>query len=177
MLFSDIGLKRSDPDYYAATVMNHIFGGGGFTSRLYSEIREKRGLVYSVYSHLSPYDHSALLIGRAGTANARVAETISVLREQWTLMSEKGISESELKDAKTYLTGSFPLRFTSSGSIASILVGMQQYRLGIDYLDRRNALVEAVTREDVNRLAKKLLDPKRLTITVVGLPEGVVSSN
>lgn len=177
VLFSDIGLKRADPDFYAATVMNHIFGGGGFTSRLYSEIREKRGLVYSVYSRLSPYDQSALLVGRAGTANARVGETLSVLREQWKLMSEKGISESELEDAKTYLTGSFPLRFTSSGTIASILVGMQQYNLGIDYLDRRNALVEAVTREDVNRLAKKLLDPKRLTITVVGKPEGVVSTN
>ncbi len=177
VLFAGAGLKRDDPDYYTAFVMNHILGGGSFTSRLYSEIREKRGLVYSVYSTLHPMDHSALILGSAATANARVGETLRVVGEEWDRMAAEGISADELMDAKTYLTGSFPLRFTSNGRIASILVGMQIEELGIDYLDRRNALIEAVTRRDVKRVAARLLDRRRLITVVVGKPDGVKNSH
>ncbi len=172
ILFADRGIKRSSPDFYAAYVMNHIMGNG-FTSRLYSEVREKRGLAYSVYSYLYPLDYSAMIMGGAGTANASVADTIKVVRKQWRKFAEKGVGKKELADAKTYLTGSFPLRFTSSSNIASILVGMQLDDLGIDYLDRRNSIIEAVSRDEVNRIAKKLLNADRLTFVVVGEPEGL----
>ncbi len=175
IVFGQEGIKRDDPDFYAAYVMNHVLGGGGFTSRLYGEVREKRGLAYSVYSSLYPLDHAALIVGGAGTANARVAETLSVVREEWRRLASGGLTEKELADAKTYLTGSFPLRFTSSGRIASMLVGMQRDNLGIDYLERRNSYIEAVTLDDVNRVARRILRADRLIVVVVGEPDGVTS--
>ncbi|MBT6095027.1 MAG: insulinase family protein [Rhodospirillaceae bacterium] len=177
LAFADQGLKREDPDFYAAYVMNRILGGGGFTSRLYAEVREKRGLAYSVHSNLYPFDASAMLLGGAGTANARVGETIEVIADEWQRMAEHGVSDAELNDARTYLTGAFPLRFSSSGRIARMLVGMQISGLEIDYLQKRNSFIEAVTRPDITRVAKKLLDTKRLTTVVVGKPDGVRASD
>ena len=175
IVFGQEGIKRDDPDFYAAFVMNYVLGGGGFTSRLYGEVREKRGLAYSVYSSLYPLDRAALILGGAGTANARVAETLSVVREEWRRLAAGGLTVNELADAKTYLTGSFPLRFTSSGRIASMLVGMQRDNLGIDYLERRNSYIEAVTLDDVNRVARRILHADRLIVVVVGEPDGVTS--
>jgi zinc protease len=176
IIFADQGLKRKDPDYYAANVMNRILGGGGFTSRLYAEVREKRGLAYSVYSSLYPFDASAIMLGGAGTANARVGETLQVIADEWRRMAADGVDDKELNDAKTYLTGAFPLRFSSSGRIARMLVGMRIADLGIDYLQKRNGLIEAVNRADIARMAKKLLDANRLTTVVVGKPQGVTIS-
>ncbi|MEQ8804745.1 MAG: pitrilysin family protein [Rhodospirillales bacterium] len=173
ILFADRGLMRNDPDFYAAYVMNHILGGGGFTSRLYSEVREKRGLAYSVYTYLHPMDRSAIYAGGAGTANARVAETIKVVGDEWAKLAQDGVTEAELTAAKQYLTGSFPLRFTATERIAAILVGMQTEDLGIDYLDKRNSYIEAVTLDDIRRVARKLLHPKDLTVVVVGQPKDV----
>lgn len=176
ILFADQGLLRDDPDFYAAYVMNHVLGAGGFTSRLYSEVREKRGLAYSVSSGLNPRRASATTVGGAGTANARVKETIDVIKTEWARMAAEGVSDAELQDAKTYLTGAYPLRFSASGRIARMLVGIQLADLGIDYVKNRNAFVDAVTRDDIARVAKKLLDAKRLVTIVVGRPEGVTSS-
>ncbi len=176
ILFAQHGLARNDPDFYAATVLNHMLGGGGFTSMLYKQVRERRGLAYSVGSYLQPLDRSALLIGSAGTANARVADTVKVIRDQWSAMAEKGVTQAQLDDAKTFLTGSFPLRFSSSGRIAGILVAMQLDELGIDFLDRRNALIEGVTLAHVNVLAKRLLAPDQLTFVVVGDPVNMTGS-
>lgn len=176
IVFAEKGLKRDHPDFYAAYVMNYVFGGGGFTSRLYNAIREERGLAYSVYSGLQPLDHAGLIFGAAATANANVAETIGLVRREWTRMADLGMTEKELADAKTYLTGSYPLRFTSSGSVAAMLVGIQMDNLGIDYMDRRNGLIEAVSLADVNRTAKNLLRADNLTVVIVGNPEGVKSS-
>jgi len=177
IVFAQRGLKRDDPDFYAATVLNHILGGGSFTSRLYDQVREKRGLAYSVHTSLAPLDHAAMIIGGAGTANERAAETVSVIRDQWRRVAEGGVTADELADTKTYLTGSFPLRFTSSNRIARILVAMQMEDLGIDYLDRRNGLIEEVTLDDVNRLAATLLDPDTLTFVVAGRPDGIVATD
>ncbi len=176
ILFAQAGIKRDNKDFYPAYVMNYVLGGGGFTSRLYNEVREKRGLAYSVYTALSPMASSALLQGGAGTANARVAETLGVVRAEWRRLAADGVEAAELADTKTYLTGSFPLRFSSSGRIAAILVAMQIDNLGIDFLERRNSYVEAVTRDAVNQVARRLLDPDGLTTVVVGEPEGVSSS-
>ena len=173
IFYAQEGIKRDHPDYYAAHIVNHVLGGGGFTSRLYGEVREKRGLAYSIYSSLYSLDRAALVFGSAGTANAGVAETLRLVRAEWRKMAEKGISESELSDAKTYQTGSFPLRFSSSESIASILVGMQLDDLGIDYLDKRNSYIEAVTLKDANRVARHLLKPETLTVVVAGQPQGL----
>lgn len=171
------GLKRDDKDFYATYVMNHILGAGGFTSRLYQEVREKRGLAYSAGTSAHPMQHAALILGGAGTANARVGETLAVFRAEWKRMADEGVTEAELQDAKTYLTGSFPLRFTSTGAVAGMLVAMQIDRLGIDFLDRRNDYIRAVTQADIARVARRLLDPKKLTAVVVGEPEGIKGTN
>jgi zinc protease len=169
--FAQTGLKRDDRRFYTLTVLNQILGGSGLTSRLFDEVREKRGLVYSVYTGLVPLDHAALIQGGAGTANERVAETVDVIRDQWRRFATGEITEVELDDSKTYLTGSFPLRFAGSRRLAGLLVSVQLENLGIDYLDRRKALIEAVTREDVNRLARDLLAPDKLSLVVVGRPK------
>ena len=171
--FGQGGIKREDPDFYAAYVMNYVLGGGGFESRLHEEVREKRGLAYSAFSYLSPLDHSALIIGGAGTANAQASQTIDIVRAEWKRMAEQGLSELELEDAKTYLTGSYALRFGSSPRIAAMLTGLQLENLGRDYFDIRNSLIEKVTLDDANRVAKSLLRPENLTLVVVGQPENV----
>ncbi|MEE8188560.1 MAG: pitrilysin family protein [Kiloniellales bacterium] len=171
--FGHRGVKRDDPDYYAAYVVNYILGGGGFASRLYGEVREKRGLAYSVYSYLNPMNRSALIVGGVGTQNERVALSLDLIRKEWRRMAEKGPSAEELRDAKTYLTGSFPLRFSSSGAISGMMVGMQLHSLGIDYLEKRNGFIEAVTIEDARRVARRLYDADKLTVVIVGRPEGV----
>jgi zinc protease len=177
MVFGHQGPQRDDPDYYAATVVNHLLGGGGFTSTLYQEVREKRGLVYSVSTSLYPLDHAGLIVGSAATANERAAETVQVVRDEWRVMAEGAITAERLEDAKTYLTGSFPLALTSSERIAGILVGMQLDNLGIDYLERRNALIEAVTLEEANRVAGEILDPDGITFVIVGRPEGIKATH
>jgi zinc protease len=177
MVFGHRGLKRSDPDFIPAYVLNHILGGGGFTSRLMHEVREKRGLAYSVNSFLQPLDHGALLIGSAATENARAGQSVELIRAEWRRLYEAGPSADELADAKTFLTGSFPLRFTTTGRIGRILVNLQLDDLGIDYLDKRNRLIEAVSLDDARRVAKRLLDPEALSFTIVGRPDGVSTTN
>lgn len=175
-LFAQPGLTRLDPDFYPAYVLTHILGGGGFESRLMQEVREKRGLAYSAYAYMRDFDEAGLIIGGVGTRNDAVAESISVVRQEWQTLQDIGVDQTALDNAKAYLTGSYPLRFTSSGAIARILVGIQFYDFPIDFIDNRNALVEAVTLEDVNRVAKTLLDPSALTVVVVGKPENVTPS-
>lgn len=176
VVFGHEGIKRADPDYYTAYVVNYILGGGGFSARLYKEIREKRGLAYSVYAYLNPLDHAALIMGGVATQNERVSESLDLIRAEWRRMAEDGPSAEELRNAKTYLTGSFPLRFSSSGRISGMLIGMQLSRLGIDYLDRRNGFIEAVTLDDARRVAKRLYDADKLTVVVVGRPEGITAT-
>jgi len=172
-LFGGAGLARSDPDYYAAYVMNHILGSGGFTSRLTEEVRNKRGLAYGVYTYLAPMYYSAIHIGRVATQNSAVVESLDIIRGELTRMRDHGVTEEELANAKTYLTGSFPLRLDSNGKIASLLVGIQLEDLGIDYIDRRNSYMEAVTLDDVNRMARRLLKPDALQVVVIGRQEGL----
>jgi zinc protease len=174
--FGHGSIKRDHPDFIAAYMVNSILGGGGFGSRLMQEVREARGLVYSVFSSLQPMEHAGLLFGGAGTMNERAAETIAVVREEFERMAEEGPSEEELEEAKTYLTGSYPLGFDSNSKIASRLLSIQQDDLGIDYVNRRNDLIEAVTLEEAKRVARSLIDPDGLVVTVVGRPEGVVST-
>ena len=170
VVFGQAGIARDDPDFYSAYVMNHILGGGR-GSRLNEEIREKRGLVYSVSSRLAPFDRAGLIVGRLATANARVKTALDLLRGEWRRMARDGVSEDELAAAKRYLNGSFPLGLDSTGSISRLLVGIQASRLGIDYIGRRPSLIDAVTAQDVRRVARLLLSPDRLAIVVAGNPE------
>jgi len=171
--FGSAGLKRDDPDWYAAYVMNYILGGGGFSSRLLTEVRVKRGLAYSVYSYLRPYDHGGLIFGGVASRNDRVAESLRLIGEEWRRMADKGVTAAELANAKTYLNGSFPLQLDSTSSIARLLVTIQMDNLGIDYLQRRARLIDAVTLEDVHRVAKRLLDAEHLAAVIVGDPKGL----
>ena len=168
--FGQIGVKRDDADYYAAYVMNYVLGGGGFSSRLYEEVREKRGLAYSVYSYLNPMDHVGLILGGVATKNDQVKNSIELIRAEWARMASEGISTKELAAAQAFLTGSFPLRLDSTSRIARILVAIQLEYLGFDYLDRRDSYIESVTTADVARVAGRLLDADGLTFVVVGAP-------
>jgi zinc protease len=171
--FGGLGLKRSDPDFVPAFVLNHILGGGSFSSRLYREIREKRGLAYSVYSSLAPMRHAGLFIGGVSTRNDRAAESLAIILEQIRQIAADGPSADELAKAKSYLIGSFPLRFDTSGKIASQLLEIQIENLGIDYIDRRNGLIQAVSADDVRRAAARFLTDARLLVTLVGRPDPV----
>ena len=168
IVFASHGVKRDDPDYYSALVMNHVLGGGSFTSRLYDEVREKRGLAYSVSTNIYSFDHGALLVGQAGTENSRAGETVKIIKDEWEKMAQNGASEAEVANAKTYISGAFPLRFTSSDAIAGILVGMQADNLGPNYLDKRKSYIDAVSVSDVNKVAKRLLRPELLDVFIVG---------
>ncbi|QFT61463.1 pitrilysin family protein [Roseivivax sp. THAF30] len=172
-VFGHAGIDRDDPDYFAAYVMNQILGGGGFEARLMTEVREKRGLTYGVYSYLADKDHADLVMGRVASANDRIAEAIEVIRAEWRRMAEEGVTQDELDQAKTYLTGAYPLRFDGNAPIANIIVGMQTQGLDPNYVNTRNDKVDAVTIEDVRRVAARLLKPEELLFVVVGQPEGL----
>ncbi len=176
VLFAQRGLKLDDPDYYAGMVLNHILGGGSFESTLMQEIRVKRGLAYSVYSYLQPMEHAALLRGGLATENASVGRAIELVRQVFADLKKNGPAPEKVADAKTYLTGSYALRFTNSSAIAGQLAAMQRHDFGIDYIDERNGFIEAVTVDQVRDLARRLLTPEALTFVVVGQPDGVEAS-
>ncbi len=175
-VFGQRGIDRHDPDFFAAYVLNQILGGGSFESRLMNEVREKRGLTYGVYSYLAPRDLASVYLGSVASSNDRIAEAIEVIHDEWEKAASTGATAKEVEDAKTYLTGAYPLRFDGNGRIAQILVGMQLDDLPLDYIETRNAKVDAVTLEDVNRVAAELLDPDALHFVVVGKPVGLESS-
>jgi len=171
--FGERGIKRDDPDWYAAYVMNYVLGGGGFSSRLMDEVREKRGLTYGVSTYLYPLDHAGLILGQVASENTKVAESIALIRAEIGKLSTSGITDKELEDAKTYLTGSYPLSFDTSSKIVGQLVGIQREGLGLDYVKNRNGLIQAVTADQVKQVAAKLLDPDKLFWAAVGDPKGL----
>ncbi|MFV0243924.1 MAG: M16 family metallopeptidase [Qingshengfaniella sp.] len=171
--FGQPGINREDPDYFVAFVLNQILGGSGFESRLTREVRVNRGLTYGIGAYLIGKDLADLYVGGTSTVNARVAETLAVVRDVWVQLAEEGPTEAELAQAKTYLTGAYPLRFDGNVAIANILAGMQMIGLGADYIATRNARIEAVTLVDVKRVAADMLRPDALTFVVVGQPDGV----
>jgi zinc protease len=168
--FGHRGIARKDEDFIAAYVVNYILGGGGFASRLMEEVREKRGLAYSVYSNIYPYQHGSVFVGNVATKNEAVGQSLEVIESELKRLAEQGPTEQELADAKSYLTGAYALRFDSSSSIANQLLWIQIEDLGIDYINKRNELIEAVTMADIKRVAKRLIDADHLITTIVGKP-------
>jgi len=176
-LFGHVGITRDDPDFVAAYILNEVFGGNGLDSRLMVEVREKRGLTYGVGTYLAPMDYGELVVGQVRSDNSRIAESIEVIKQEWEKIAETGLTANELDEAKTYLTGAYPLRFDGNAPIARIMVGMQMTGLGVDYIANRNDLVNAVTLEDIRRVAKRIYQPENLHFVVVGQPDGVQNSN
>jgi zinc protease len=173
--FGTRGIGRSDPDFMAAYIVNHILGGGAFSSRLYQEVREKRGLAYGVSDSLTWFEHASVLVGGTATRSAVTGEAIGIIEAEIHRLADAGPVEQEVADAKSFLEGSYALGLDTSAKIANQLVQMQIDKLGIDYIDRRASLIEAVTLADTKRVAKRLLDAG-LLVTVVGQPQGVTST-
>jgi zinc protease len=162
------GLVRADRDFIPAYVANHILGGGGFSSRLTGEVRVKRGLTYDVSTSLTTHDRAGMFIGQVATRADGMRQTLDVVRKTMSDFAASGPTDKELADAKTYLTGSFPLAFGSNVGISGQLNAFQRAGLPVDYIVKRNALIDAVTLDDVKRVSKRLFDPSKLTVVVAG---------
>lgn len=175
VVFGLPGLLRNDRDFIAAYVANYILGGGGFASRLTDEVRVKRGLTYDISTSLDSMKRAGLVAGEFATKQQSVYPAIAVVRDVLKNFAESGPTDKELADAKTYLTGSFPLAFSSNVGIVAELNGFQQVGLPIDYLQKRNGLIEAVTAADVRRAARRLFNPRAMTIVIAGTPQGAVA--
>lgn len=167
------GLSWHDPDFIPAYVLNHILGGGAFTSRLFQEVRERRGLAYSVGTSLVSYRAAAMTWGYTATKNERVAECLAVIEAEMARLRDEGPSDEELEKAKAYLTGSYALGFDTSTKIAHQLAQIAFEGLGLDYIARRNGLVAAVSQEDVRRAASRILGDGRMLVVVAGRPTGL----
>jgi zinc protease len=167
------GPMRHDPDFITGTVLNHILGGSAFTSRLFMEVREKRGLAYGVSSSLLPLRQGAMLVGGTATRNDRAAESLSVIRDEMAKLAQDGPTEHEVEEAKRYIIGSYPLRFDTSPKIASELMSLAVNGFSPDFLTRRNPLFEAVTLADVRRVAGRFFGDPRLLVQAVGRPVGL----
>lgn len=171
VMFGSPGIKRDDPHFMAAYIVNHILGGGTLSSRLYREVREKRGLVYSVYGSLLWMDHSGLFIGNTATRADRATETVDTITSEVRRMAEAGPTEQELDEAKSYLKGSQMLALDTSSKLASALLQYQLDRLPIDYIEKRNAIVDAVTLDEVRQAAQRIWGDGLLTVSVGRAPQ------
>jgi zinc protease len=171
--FGTQGIAWREPDFIPAYVLNHILGGGAFTSRLFQEVREKRGLAYSVGTSLVSYRSAAMTWGYTATKNERVAECLDVISQEISRLTTDGPSDEELQKAKDYLIGSYALGFDTSTKIAHTMVQIAFEGLGIDYIGRRNALVAAVSQADISKAAERLFGDGRMLTVIAGRPTGL----
>jgi zinc protease len=161
------GIRRENPDYYVLTVMNYILGGGGFASRMMTHVRDEQGLVYGIYSYFAAADHSGSFKVAAQTKNDNANRVIEAINKEIERMRTELVSEEELKNAKDYLTGSFPLRLDTNAKVAGFLADIENFNLGYDYFDKYPQYINAVTREKVLEAARKYLHPDRYCLVVV----------
>ena len=173
--FGGNGIQRHDPDFMAAYIVNHILGGGSFSSRLYREVREKRGLAYGVTDSLVWFRRAAVLLGGTATRADRTAEALDIIEKETRRMADSGPTPDELAAAKSYLKGAYALSLDSSNKIAAQLTQIQLDNLGSDYIQRRDKMIDAVTIDDARRVAKRLYGGGML-VTVAGKPKGLASS-
>ncbi|MDO9412763.1 MAG: pitrilysin family protein [Pseudolabrys sp.] len=173
--FGGLGLARKDPDFMAGYIVNHILGGGSFSSRLYREVREKRGLAYGVSDSLVWFKRAAVVLGGTATRADRTAEALSIIELETKRMADEGPTADELESAKSYLKGAYALSLDTSAKIAAQLTQIQLDGLGIDYMQRRSAMIDAVTLDDAKRVAKRLFGGGML-VTVVGKPKDLAST-
>ncbi len=164
------GVPWRDPDFIPAYVLNHILGGGSFTSRLFQEVREKRGLAYSVGTSLVSHRASAMTWGYTATKNERVGEALAVIGDEIGRLIAQGPSDEELQKAKDYLTGSYALGFDTSTKIAHQLAQIAFEGLGMDYIARRNDLVANVTQADIRRAGARTFADGKMLVVAAGRP-------
>jgi len=169
-MFGFAGPMRLDPDFIPTFVTNYIFGGGGFSARLMDEVRDKRGLTYGISTQLVDLRSSSLILGSVQSEKTKILTALDVTKSEMTRFAKDGATAKELADAKTYLTGSFPLGLDSNAKIARTLGGFQRSGLGVDYVEKRNAMIQAVTLAKINEMAKKYYDPAKLVIVIAGTP-------
>ncbi|WP_322518274.1 pitrilysin family protein [Rhodopseudomonas palustris] len=177
VMFGGPGLKRHDPDFMAGYVVNHILGGGSLSSRLYREVREKRGLAYSIYVSMLWMQHSALFTGATGTRADRATQSIEAIDAEIKRIADEGPTQQELDEAKSYLKGSQMLSLDTSAKLAQALLQYQNDGLPIDYIAKRNAIVDAVTLDDAKRAAKRLWSDGLLTVVVGRTPQAAADPN
>ncbi len=173
LLFAMAGPKRDDPDWHAAEIANYILGGGGFSSRLMQDVRDKKGLTYGIDTGLAPMVHGGLIVGDAATDNPKTAEAWDIATATMKRFYEDGPTEKEINAAKDFLTGELPLAMTSTDKIAGLLVGLQLDNLDIHYLDQRNERIRATSADDIDRVIKRWFNPAGLTLSMVGKPDGI----
>lgn len=173
LIFGQRGISVQDPDWEAAQVVMRVFSGGGFSSRLMKSIREERGLTYGIYAGLDSLFRGSVLVGSAATANPKVGEALGLLREEWKRMADGGPTEVELADAVSFLTGSQPLQFTDSRSIAGTLLAMRRNGRPLDWLEKRPERLRAIGLDRAAGVARRLLVPDTLSVTIAGQPEGL----
>ncbi|MGH7822232.1 MAG: M16 family metallopeptidase, partial [Candidatus Binatia bacterium] len=174
LVWGHVGTTRDDPDWYAIQVMNYILGGGGFSSRMMKSVRIEAGLAYSVYSYFRPGKLPGSFQVGLQTKSESTARAIELIEKEIERIRTKPVSEEELSDAKKYLTGSFPLKLDSNGELVAFYSQVEYYGLGLDYPDRHDDLINAVTREDVLRVANEYLRPDRPILVVVGKQAEIV---
>jgi zinc protease len=170
--FGSNGIARNDPDFMAAYVVNHILGGGSFSSRLYREVREKRGLAYGVSNSLVWFRHAAVVLGGTATRADRTADALDIIARETKRMADEGPTPDELAAAKSFLKGSYALNLDTSAKIAAQLTQIQLDKVGIDYIQKRGALIDGVSIDDAKRMAKRLYGNGML-VTVAGRPKGL----
>jgi zinc protease len=173
VVLGHLGMSRDNPDYYAVTVMNYILGGGGFSSRLMDNIRDNKGLAYDVHSYFSASRFSGSFQAGLQTKNESANIAINEVLGEMERIRTEPVSDKDLRDAKSYLTGSFPLRIDSNSKIAGFVLAVEVNSLGLDYVDKYPSLINSVTQEDVLRVAKKYLDTKNYVLVVVGSMEKI----
>ena len=170
LVFVHPGIKRNDPSFFAALIVSKILGDGGFESRLWNEIREKRGLTYGIGCQLNWSDQDALLMGQTSTKNESVGEMVNLIKQEWQKMANHGVTSEEVNFVKDRLIGSFALGFSSTHQIAAALTSYQLDHLPIDYINTRNSLIRDVTLEQIQAAIKTFIFPKDLTFIIVGKP-------
>jgi zinc protease len=171
--FVQPGITRDDPDFYAAVVMMKIMGDGDYESRLWNEVREKRGLTYGIQADIHCSKYSSILIGGTATKNNSVQEVVILIRNVWQSMDE-GATQAELDFVKKRMIGSFGLNFSSTYRIAKALLTYQIDNLGVDHINKRNEIISSLTLDHINKVARRLLSPERLTFVIVGKPENLI---
>ena len=172
IMMAQDGIDRTDPDWYAAQIMNFILGSSGFGSRLMEEVREKRGLTYGIYTSLDTQDHARSISLSTSTRNEKTAEMLELIRAEWVKMRDADITEDELTTAKSYITGSMPLALSSTDRISGMMLSMMLDHLPSTYLDTLADKINAVTISDIRRVSGRILNPDTLLTVLVGMPQG-----
>jgi zinc protease len=173
VVFGQEGFGAEDPDWEAAQVVLRILAGGGFASRLMQSVREQRGLAYGIGGGLDVLFRHGIVVGSVATENARVAETLSVTREEWARMAADGPTEAERADAVAFMTGSLPLQFTDSRRVADSLLSLRQNGRPVEWLAGRAARLNALPTERLAKVATRLLRPEALAVIIAGQPVGL----